>query len=59
MPQEALVRDIVTDTLTDGTSDALVDKEGREDLKKSVLRQIKKRTDVHAEDVLFTDISVQ
>ena len=59
LPQEALVRDIVTDTLTDGTSDSLVEREGREDLKKTILRQIKKRTDVHAEDVLFTDISVQ
>jgi flagellar FliL protein len=59
LPQEAVIRDIITDTLTDRASRDLVDREGRERLKKKILRAITKRTDVHAEDVLFTDVAVQ
>jgi flagellar basal body-associated protein FliL len=59
LPQEAVIRDIVTDTLTDRASRDLVDRTGRERLKKKILRAIKKRTDVEVEDVLFTDVAVQ
>ena len=59
LPQEAVIRDIVTDTLTDRASRDLVDRAGRERLKKKILRAIKKRTDVEVEDVLFTDVAVQ
>ena len=59
LPQEAVIRDIVTDTLTDRGSRDLIDREGRERLKKRILKAITKRTDVHVEDVLFTDVAVQ
>ena len=59
LPQEALVRDLVTDTLTDGSADELVGKEGRERLKEKILKQIKKHSDVKPEEVLFTDVAVQ
>jgi flagellar basal body-associated protein FliL len=59
LPQEAVIRDIVTDMLTDRGSRDLIDKDGREQLKKRILRAIKKSTDVHVEDVLFTDVAVQ
>ena len=59
LPQEAVIRDIVTDTLTDRGSHDLIDREGRELLKKRILKAITKRTDVHVEDVLFTDVAVQ
>jgi flagellar basal body-associated protein FliL len=59
LPQEAVIRDIVTDTLTDRGSQDLIDRDGRERLKKRILRAITKRTDVHVEDVLFTDVAVQ
>jgi flagellar FliL protein len=59
LPQEAVVRDIVTDTLTDRASQDLVDRAGREQLKKRIIRAITKRTDVHVDDVLFTDVAVQ
>ena len=59
LPQEAVIRDIVTDTLTDRDSGDLINREGRERLKKKILRTIKKHTDVHVEDVLFTDVAVQ
>ena len=59
LPQEAVIRDIITDTLTDRASRDLVDREGRERLKKKIMQAITKRTDVHVEDVLFTDVAVQ
>jgi flagellar basal body-associated protein FliL len=49
LTQEALVRDIVTDTLTDSTAHALTE----------VAKRIKKSTDVKVHEVLFTDVAVQ
>ncbi len=59
LPQEALIRGLVTDTLTGADAEELVENEGREKLKKKLLVKIKKQSDVHAEDVLFTDVAVQ
>lgn len=59
LPQEAVIRDIVTDTLTDRDAGNLIDREGREKLKAKIIEAISKRTDVHVEDVLFTDMAVQ
>jgi flagellar FliL protein len=59
LPQEAVIRNIVTDTLTGVDGDKLVEPEGRESLKKKLLKKIHKQSDVHAEDVLFTDVAVQ
>ena len=59
MPQEALIRAIVTDQLTDADSHELIDRHGREKLQEKILKQIHKHSDVHAEEVLFTDVTVQ
>jgi flagellar FliL protein len=59
LPQEAVIRDIITDTLTDRDAGELVRRHGRERLKKKIITVIAKRTDVHVEDVLFTDVAVQ
>ena len=59
LPQEAAVRDIVTNVVTDSTSSKLISREGRIKLKKKILKTILKSTDVEAEDVLFTDVAVQ
>lgn len=59
MPQEALIRDIVTEQLTGAADQDLIDPAHREKVKKRVLGAIKKSTDVHAEEVLFTDVTVQ
>ena len=59
LPQEAVIRDIVTDRLTDDNADTLVSEKGREKLKKQLLLSIKKKTDVKVEEVLFTDVAVQ
>src|SRR5215212_683318 len=36
LPQEAVIRDIITDTLTDREASSLTDREGRERLKKKI-----------------------
>jgi len=59
LPQEAAVRDIVTDTLTDAKDSDLTGREGREQLKRRILKRVKAGTDVPIHEVLFTDVSVQ
>jgi len=59
LPQEAAVRDIVTNVITGSTGARLISRQGRVKLKKKILRTILKETDVKAEDVLFTDVAVQ
>lgn len=59
MPQEALVRDLITDSLTGAYDKDLIDPDAREELKKRILKAIKKSTDVHADEILFTDVTVQ
>lgn len=59
MPQEPLVRDIVTDTLTASDGHALTSRHGREELKVKIEKRIKTVTDVPIHEVLFTDVSVQ
>lgn len=59
LPQEAVIRDIVTNTLTGVKAEKLVSPEGREKLKHKLLKKIHKYSDVHAEDILLTDVAVQ
>jgi flagellar FliL protein len=59
LAQEALVRDIITDTLTDATAKELTDRAERDDPKESVAKKINKTTDVKVHEVLFTDVAVQ
>ena len=58
-PQEAIVRDLITDQLTDAADHELIQREGRERIKKKILKSIKEHTDVHVEEVLFPDVTVQ
>ena len=59
MAQEAVVRDLVTDALTNAHDNELIERKGRVKLKKEILESIHKHTDVHADDILFTDVTVQ
>ena len=58
-PQEAIVRDLITDELTNAADHELIQREGREKIKKQILKSIKEHTDVHVEEVLFPDVTVQ
>jgi flagellar basal body-associated protein FliL len=59
LAQEAVVRDVITDTITDASSKQLVSREGRNALKARVLKRLRAETDVKVNDVLFTDVAVQ
>jgi flagellar basal body-associated protein FliL len=59
LTQEPLVRDIITDTLTDATAEELTHRKEREELKEKVAKKINKTTDVKVHEVLFTDVAVQ
>lgn len=59
LPQEALVRDIVTDALTNASASQLIGRDARETLKKAIAKSIKSHTDVKVEEVLLTDVAVQ
>jgi flagellar basal body-associated protein FliL len=59
LEQEAVVRDVVTDTVTDARADQLVSRRGRNALKAKVLKRLRAQTDVKVNDVLFTDVAVQ
>ena len=59
LPQEAVIRGLVTDTLTGAKASKLVEPEGRDHLKEKLLKKFHKYSDVHVEDVLFTDVAVQ
>jgi flagellar basal body-associated protein FliL len=58
-PQEAIIRDLITDELTNAADHELIQREGRDKIKKQILKSIKEHTDVHVEEVLFPDVTVQ
>jgi flagellar protein FliL len=59
MTQEAVVRAIITDDLTDAKDVDLIDPEARVATQVKILKDIKKHTDVKVEEVLFPDVTVQ
>ena len=59
LPQEAVVRSIITDELTDAPATKLTSATGRERLQKLILKRLDTQTDVKVDDVLFTDVAVQ
>jgi flagellar FliL protein len=59
LPEEAVVRGVITDTVTDASSKQLVSRKGRNALKAKVLKRLRAETDVKVNDVLFTDVAVQ
>jgi flagellar basal body-associated protein FliL len=59
LAQEAVVRDIITDVVTDESAHDLTSKKGREEIKKEILKRLEAQTDVKAHEVLLTDVAVQ
>jgi flagellar basal body-associated protein FliL len=59
MTQEAVVRSIITDDLTNASDSQLIEARKREELQKEILKDLKRKTDVKVEDVLFPDVTVQ
>jgi flagellar FliL protein len=59
LTQEPVVRDIVTDVVTDQSSGELTSRKGRESIKEKILKRLKSQTDVKVHEVLLTDVAVQ
>ena len=59
LPQEAAIRAIITDALTDMPAARLQSEKSRANIQKAVLKRVLKETDVEAEDVMFTDLAIQ
>ena len=59
LPEEAVIRAIVTNLITNQSSNTLVSDSGRTGLQKQILSDIKSETDVKVDEVFFTDVAVQ
>jgi len=59
LPEEPLVREIVTNTITNQNGEALTDSAQRLHLKHEILAAIKQQTDDKVEAVLFPELTVQ
>jgi flagellar basal body-associated protein FliL len=59
LPEEAVIRSIITNAVTGESKTMLIDERGRIAIKARILRQIEKQTDVKVESVLFPDLTVQ
>jgi flagellar FliL protein len=59
LPEEAVIRDIVTNVVTNEPGKMLTTEQGREKIKTEILNQIKQTTDVKIDEVLLPDVAVQ
>jgi flagellar protein FliL len=59
LPEEPLVREIVTDAVTNQNGETLVSNQGRTAIKHQILAAITKETDLKIEAVLIPDLTVQ
>ncbi len=59
LPEEAVIRDLVTNLMTNESSTSLSTESGRDHVKREILQAIKQQTDVKVARVLFPDLTVQ
>ena len=59
LTEEAVIRAIITNDVTDQSENALVTQPGRVGLEKKILADIKSQTDTLVDNVYFTDVAVQ
>jgi flagellar basal body-associated protein FliL len=59
LPEEPVVREIVTNAVTGQSGEVLIGSKSRQALRGQILHQIDKQTDVKVEAVLFPDLTVQ
>lgn len=59
LPEEAAIRDIITNTITAQPGSELTSANGREHLKSEILHEIRSGTDDKINGVYFTDVAVQ
>jgi flagellar FliL protein len=59
LTEEAVIRAIITNDVTDQPENALVTPGGRKTLEHKILSDIKSQTDTLVSDIYFTDVAVQ
>jgi flagellar basal body-associated protein FliL len=59
LPEEPLVREIVTNAITNQNGETLVTEQGRKSLKHQILQTIGRETDVKVEAILIPQLTVQ
>ncbi|MGA9858696.1 MAG: flagellar basal body-associated FliL family protein, partial [Solirubrobacteraceae bacterium] len=59
LPEEPAIRAIITNVITNQSSQALLTDSGRMHLKQQIMSAIAHTTDVKVTDILFTDVAVQ
>jgi flagellar protein FliL len=59
LPEEPVIREIITDTITGQSGSTLVSTQGRNAIKHRILTAIDHQTDVKVEAVLFPELTVQ
>ena len=59
LPEEPLVREIVTNAVTGQSGATLISAQGRSAIKRQILGSIRRQTDVKVEAVLIPDFTVQ
>jgi hypothetical protein len=59
LPEEAVVREIVTNAVTGQSGSALVNGQSRNSIRHRILASIRHQTDVKVESVLFPELTVQ
>ena len=59
LPEEPVIRTIITNALTGVSKAMLIDERGRVEMKHRILAEIEKQTDVKVESVLFPDLTIQ
>jgi flagellar protein FliL len=59
LPEEAVVREIVTNAVTGQSGSALTNGQSRNSIKHHILETIRHQTDVKVESVLFPELTVQ
>jgi flagellar basal body-associated protein FliL len=59
LPEEPVIRAIITNAITNDSSQTLLSASGRSHLQQEILDKIKSSTDVKVTGILFTDVAVQ
>jgi len=59
LPEEAVIREIVTNTVTGMSGEKLISDAGRKGLKEKILAAVRAQTDIKVESVLIPDFTVQ
>src|SRR5579862_5754152 len=59
LPEEPLVREIVTNTITNQNGETLISQQGRRAIKHQIMQAIDQQTDVKVQAVLIPDLTVQ